>query len=158
MSEVSQVDAWVIAWGDKLVKFAALYTHDPDLAQDIAQETFIELYRLTLRQPDLDIHPGWLYRVARNKIRDYARRKMLSGKAASVSEGSAVSDGWTVRVLVQDALVRLSRMDQECLWLFYYLDLPVDEISSLLRIPPASVRGRLYRARRRFKAIWGDDQ
>ena len=158
MSDVSKVDAWVKAWGDKLVKFAALYTNDSDLAQDIAQETFIELYRLALRQSALDIHPGWLYRVARNKIRDYARRKMLSGKAVAIPEGAAASDGWTIRVLVQDALVRLPRVDQECLWLFYYLDLPIDEISILLGIPPASVRGRLYRARRRFKAIWGDNQ
>ncbi|MCL4351235.1 MAG: sigma-70 region 4 domain-containing protein, partial [Firmicutes bacterium] len=79
-----------------------------------------------------------------------------SGHAVGLSEGTAASDDWTIRVLVQDALVRLPRIDQECLWLFYYLDLPVDEISILLGIPPASVRGRLYRARRRFKAIWGD--
>ncbi|PSR24878.1 MAG: hypothetical protein C7B46_20870 [Sulfobacillus benefaciens] len=158
MADVSKVDLWVKAWGDKLVKFAALYTNDSHLAQDIAQETFIELYRLALQRPTLDIHPGWLYRVARNKIRDYARRKMLSGNAVEPGEGTAVSQDWTIRVLVQDTLVRLSRSDQECLWLFYYLDLPVDEISIVLGIPPASVRGRLYRARRRFKAIWGDDQ
>lgn len=158
MADVSKVDLWVNAWGDKLVKFAALYTNDLHLAQDIAQETFIELHRLTLQRPTLDIHPGWLYRVARNKIRDYARRKMLSGNAVEPSAGTAVSEDWTIRVLVQDALVRLPRIDQECLWLFYYLDLPVDEISILLGIPSASVRGRLYRARRRFKAIWGDDQ
>ena len=117
--------------------------------------------KLGLTQEQLagdELTKSYVSQVARNKIRDYARRKMLSGKAAVLSEGAATSDDWTIRVLVQDALIRLPQIDQECLWLFYYLDLPVDEISILLGIPSASVRGRLYRARRRFKAIWGDHQ
>lgn len=156
MARNDSTDEWVERYADKLVRFAAIYTHDAALAPDIAQETFLELYRLEQRKGLRDLHPGWLYRVAQNKVRDYARRGMLSGRAMPPATGGA-SEEWETRVLVQDAMQHLSAIDQECLWLFYYLDLPIADIARLLGKEEKSVRGRLFRARRRFARVWGED-
>ena len=53
-----------------LLRYLVRLTGDPDLAADVAQETFI---RLVERHPDDRQLRGWLFRVATNLVRDTSR-------------------------------------------------------------------------------------
>lgn len=55
---------------DVLYRYLVRLTGDPDLAADVAQETFI---RLVERHPDDRQLRGWLFRVATNLVRDTSR-------------------------------------------------------------------------------------
>jgi RNA polymerase sigma factor (sigma-70 family) len=55
---------------DILLRYLVRLTGDPDLAADVAQETFI---RLVERHPDERQLRGWLFRVATNLVRDTSR-------------------------------------------------------------------------------------
>lgn len=55
---------------DVLLRYLVRLTGDPDLAADVAQETFI---RLVERHPDDRQLRGWLFRVATNLVRDTSR-------------------------------------------------------------------------------------
>lgn len=152
------IEGWVERFGDKLVQYATIYTGDADLAQDIAQDTFLALYRASRQHPEAVFHPGWLFRVAHNLIRSYGRRGLLRSyhDPGALSQVPDPHDSYH-RILVHDTFRRLPPRDQECLAMFYYFDCTVEEMSQMLSIAPASVRGRLFRARRRFEAIWRDD-
>jgi RNA polymerase sigma factor (sigma-70 family) len=54
-----------------LERYLARLTGDPDLAEDVAQETFFRLLQQTPRP--VAVRP-WLFRVATNLVRDGARR------------------------------------------------------------------------------------
>jgi RNA polymerase sigma factor (sigma-70 family) len=55
---------------DQLRRYLARFTGDPDLAADIAQETFVRF----LQRPPHDVSAApWLFRVATNLARDAAR-------------------------------------------------------------------------------------
>lgn len=53
-----------------LFRYLVRLTGDPDLAADVAQESFI---RLVERHPDERQIRGWLFRVATNLVRDASR-------------------------------------------------------------------------------------
>jgi RNA polymerase sigma factor (sigma-70 family) len=53
-----------------LFRYLVRLTGDPDLAADVAQETFV---RLVDRKPDNNGIRAWLYRVATNIVRDESR-------------------------------------------------------------------------------------
>lgn len=154
-AEEAWLKQWVDEWGKKLLGFAYLYTHDHALAQDVVQETFFKLFRWHHRYPHRMVTPGWLYRVLVREIVSVQRRPSLS--LTSLDDGdiaSPQSQEPLTQLAVQTALLRLPLRDQECLWLFYYLDWPVAKIADTLGLSPDTVRGRLFRARQRFKKIW----
>ncbi|MDA8346574.1 MAG: sigma factor [Thermaerobacter sp.] len=56
----SWVEAWVNSHGDRITQFAYTYTHDWEAAQDIAQETFLRLYRSRTDLQRTTRQDGWL--------------------------------------------------------------------------------------------------
>ncbi len=148
---------WVERWGDRLVGFAWTYLHDAELAQDVAQETFLRLVKDRRRMARREVHPGWLFAVARRICLDHLRRP-----AARTLPGAEVADPHSAKAFlavdVESVLRQLKPADRECLWLFYYGGLSVAEIAQLLGIPPDRAKARLYRARQRFGAEWRADE
>ena len=55
------------------------------------------------------------------------------------------------RVDLARALERLSATDRQALFLYFYLDLPVDEVGVALGISAAAAKGRIYRACHRLR-------
>ena len=55
------------------------------------------------------------------------------------------------RVDLARALERLSSADRQALFLYFYLDLPVDEVGVALGISAAAAKGRIYRACHRLR-------
>jgi RNA polymerase sigma factor (sigma-70 family) len=150
---------WVEQWGDRMVQFAYTYVMDRDAAQDIAQETFLRLFLWHRRFPDRVVTPAWLYTVAANRARDVLRerrREALTDRELASPDPADAPDS-TTRIAVRAALDRLPLLDRQCLWLFYYADWPVPEIAVATRLSQAAVKQRLYRARKRFARIWGDE-
>lgn len=154
------VNGWVNEWGDKVIQFAYVYVRDRGQAQDIAQESFLKLYQWRLAHPHGTVSVGWLFKVTRNLAIDAGRRhgKELSIEKWARELGDNAED-LAVRVTVQDVLERLPLRDRQVLWLFYYGDRSIAEISRDLSISPNGVRLRLFRARQRFSQQWkrGED-
>ncbi len=50
-------------------------TRDPDLAEDIVQDAFLELYRAAQRGELPDNELAWLHRVASNRVIDWSRKR-----------------------------------------------------------------------------------
>lgn len=54
---------------------------DPDLAQDLTQETFIKAFaKLASYRPELPFSP-WILKIANNKALDYLRKKQSETRA-----------------------------------------------------------------------------
>lgn len=154
----SWVEAWVNSHGDRITQFAYTYTHDWGAAQDIAQETFLRLYRSRTHLQRTTFSPRWLYRVAHRLCIDWNRRRHgehLLRDPADV--GTSSQRDRPDRLAVQELLDRLPPRDRECLWLLYYEDMSIAEIARRMRMNPAAVRTRLRRARNRFRTMWKED-
>ena len=132
---------------DRFVKFQVRNRQD---AEDIVQETCTAAYEKqdTLRDPAL--FQAWILQIARNKCLDYyrkqARRMELPIEALEERVTDAGLSGRTERMAVRDTLSRLGSTEAQILYLYYFRDLPQDEIARMLAIPLGTVKSRLHYA------------
>ncbi|MBY0689582.1 RNA polymerase sigma factor [Microbacterium marinilacus] len=98
----------------------------------------------------------WLYGVVRNLVgAEYRRRKRQHELTARAGDHLEQPDPETedaardVRALV----ARLPAQHREVLRMAYWEDLSAQEIGEVLGLSPATVRVRLYRARRALKSL-----
>ena len=136
--------------------------HDPSLAEEVAQDVFLELYghMASLASEDHVMH--WLRRVTVHRSIDQARRRLRRPQdyaAASfaepgVAEPAAVSqhaDPWLAERLRQ-MIEALPIMPRTVIVLRYQEDLMPEEIAAVLAMPVATVKSHLQRALKVLRA------
>jgi len=131
--------------------------------QDAVAEVFLTVWRRLDDVPAGEAARPWLYATARrvmaNQARAQARRTRLNEKLTTVSsndEGGAQQSEDPVAALVHDVLCRLTPRDREVLLLAEWEGLSPAEIAKVLRCPAVTARGRLHRARRRFREVFDE--
>jgi RNA polymerase sigma-70 factor, ECF subfamily len=131
-------------------RLAASLIGDRTLAQDAAQDACVIVHRKIRTLRSAGAFDAWMYRiVARESSR--IRRRHASVDAPSYDQG--FSSDSTEAMDVWRALAALSPQLREVTVLFYFDDLPTDEIADILRIPHATVRTRLLRAREHLRPL-----
>lgn len=155
-------DALFQRWYPPLVRYLYGLTGDADLADDLAQESFVRLLRQTMPEDEAKL---WLFTVATNLVRDGARqttRRQRLLTLVPVWGGDApLPDEELERAeraqRVRAALGRLSTRDQQILLMrqegFRYA-----EIARATGVAPGSVGTLLARALRRFAEVYREEE
>lgn len=142
----------------RIVRVALGMLRDPDLAEDVAQETFVRAFRFYKSfRNDAGIFT-WLYRIALNLCLDLQRkRKKFGDPVDEIDEGVEPPDPSpnperTLEVqelarLAEAALTTLSPNHRAILILREVEGLSYEEIARVLRIPRGTVMSRLFHAR-----------
>ena len=131
--------------------------------QDAVAEVFLTAWRRLDDVPEGDAARAWLYATARrviaNQLRAGRRRAALVERAAwqpaPPAETPAIE---REQALVHEALRRLPAADREVLLLAEWEDLSAAQIADVLGCLAVTARGRLHRARRRFRAAFEELQ
>ncbi len=146
-----------------LFRYCQRLTADPDLADDIAQETFLRLLDRKPRGGDAGLR-AWTFRVATNLIRDGARQqanrgRLLAGKAPPEPHPSPeVGVEREEKILqVRRVLDTLNPRDREIL-LLREEGLSYREIAEIIQVAPGSVGTLLARALGRFKIAFHEER
>lgn len=141
-----------------LFRYLQRLTGDADVADDIAQESFVRLLKQNL--PEAEVRP-WLFTVAMNLVRDHARKverrsrllttaPMLVSTPALPDEAVERSENvGSVRVILD----QLSLRDQQLL-LMREEGFKYEEIARVVGVAPASVGTLIARALRRFAELY----
>jgi len=79
-------DFLVEKYKDIVYAVAYRFAHDPDLALDLAQDSFIRAYRGIRSFKGRSSFSTWLYRVAMNTCIDYTRKRSRSVDSQTVPE------------------------------------------------------------------------
>jgi RNA polymerase sigma-70 factor (ECF subfamily) len=129
---------------------------DSELAQDAAQETFIEAFRALANLKDAQKFRAWLYGILRHrclKVRDAAGPPMLPFDETCEAALGCVDATALEPVPVLDLLQQLSNEDRELLAARYLQQLSYGEIAVTLRLTAGAVRVRCFRARERLRQL-----
>jgi RNA polymerase sigma-70 factor (ECF subfamily) len=89
-------ESWVDRHGDSLFRFAVLRVHDPEVASDLVQETFLGALRARDSFSGRSSVRTWLVAILRHKIADrlraLGREQRFGGGEASEGEGEREFD------------------------------------------------------------------
>lgn len=142
---------------DLVFRVAYTYLRDAADADDVAQDVFFKL--LKRAEPfDGDEHQrNWLLRVTVNECKSLFRRpwRRMEDIASYIDMLPAASPE------SRDLLVEVMRLPEKYrvpLVLFYYAELPTQQIAELLRVAPATVRTRLSRGRDRLRDLLEEEE
>lgn len=154
MGRFESFDEFYQATYSRLVGQLYLVTGSLTQAEEIVQEAFVRALARWSRIRQYDLPEAWVRRVALNLAANELRRaRSRLGALARLrpkAEDPPMSEDAAALV---DALRRLSATHRQALLLHYALDLPVSEVAQQLRLTPATVRGRLSRARARLRRL-----
>lgn len=70
-----KAEAWVDEYGDMLFRFASYLLKNQDLAEEIAQETFLAALKSKDAYKGQSFEKTWLFSIPKHKIVDHVRRK-----------------------------------------------------------------------------------
>ena len=132
----------------------ALCGGDAALADDIAQDALVRAYVASGSFLGLSKFSTWLFRIAYNCYIDQCRKakpeKAPVENALNLPAEDASDASFRYQQLYQ-ALERLSDKEKAAISLFYFDDLSIKEIASILGIPQGTVKYHLSMGRTHLK-------
>lgn len=170
----------VARYHDELFHYLVRFLGDRAGAEDVFQETFLQVH-LSVESFDTDRRfKPWLFTIASNKARDALRRNkrrqvtLLSepvhgsgghgDSQATVQIVDLMADGQPqplesvsneeVRQAVQEVIHSLPDHLREILLLAYFQQFPYKQIADMLEIPLGTVKSRLHTAVATFARAW----
>lgn len=153
-------DALFATYSSDIVAYCSWRADSESDAQDVVSEVFLTAWRRLDELPEGDAARVWLYATARrvlaNQRRSNRRRIALYQRLAVDAAGAPGEPSPPDReeALVHEALRRLGSRDREVLLLAEWEGLQPAEIAVVLGCLAITARGRLHRARRRFRTVF----
>ena len=151
-------DALFTSYSSDIVAYCTWRAASASDAQDAVAEVFLTAWRRLDELPEGDAARVWLYATARRVIANQRRasrrrsalQERLAQDAASVPQESADRE----QTVVREALRRLGPGDREILLLAEWEGLSPAQIAGVMGCLTVTARGRLHRARRRFRTVF----
>lgn len=138
----------------ELLKYCMGACRDQELAEDLAQETFLK----ALQSADTfeDLGPSqkraWLYRTMKNLLCDRYRRAVLENQYLQQSpEETTYMEPGIQQTENEMILQKLTPEDRMLFTLRYMEGYNASEISQMLGIPTGTIRAKLSRCRKLLK-------
>ena len=144
----------------RLYNFVRSMVRNPELAEDITQESFVKAYFSLSKLQNPKSFKSWLFRIANNNTLDYLRKKRLAAVDTDESvresyvdgrspEKGALEDERTMHI--RTALMKLKEDQRSILVMCDLQGLSYAEIAEALKIPFGTVQSRIFYARKKLK-------
>jgi RNA polymerase sigma-70 factor (ECF subfamily) len=157
----SAFDAVVQRYQARIARYLLHLVHDPELALDLTQDTFVEAFRgIHKLRSDLALG-AWLYRIATHQaFRAHRRSRRISWQSLANIEDSchatvdAPDNAVMDREAVQMALAQLPRDRVAALLLHIKEGFSYQEVAAIMGTTPEAARKRIARAKDQFRTIY----
>lgn len=136
---------------ESLQQLARALVRDPHAADDLVQDTYLQVLSKGGRLPDA-LRVGWLRGVLRNKNRERrradarrVRREEHAKEPGHAPDPIETAAGIEQQRVLVEALARVPEPFRSALWMRYFAGRGPTEIARTLNVPAATVRSRLHR-------------
>jgi len=165
--QAGDFDALVHRYQNELYRYLVRYLGDSALAEDVFQNTFLQVHlKKSLYEDGRPVRP-WLYAIATHQAVDALRKvgrhptvSLDQRVASNENEAGSLVDlmvgddsgplaelqGQERAAWVRESVARLPETLRETLILAYHQDLKYREIADILKIPVGTVKSRLHAA------------
>jgi RNA polymerase sigma factor (sigma-70 family) len=129
------------------------------LAEDAAQEAFVEAYLNLSKLQKPQAFSGWLKKIVFKQCDRLSRGKRLNTiyltqteeLVSLTSSPSKIAEEREFKKQIQQVLQSLSEKDRQIITLFYFADQSHKKIASFLELPVSTIKNRLYSSRQKLK-------
>jgi RNA polymerase sigma-70 factor (ECF subfamily) len=160
-------------WNKPIINFLYKSIGDQETAEDLAQEIFINVWKTKNYNPRAPFY-SWLYRIAKNKLIDYYRKKKpvivsIDDKPEIIDASAPFQLNIVEKLIFQEeqkmlknALNELSEDQKTILILSKYQKLAYEDIAKIMDCSSDTVKVRVFRAVKsfvkKFKELYGNEQ
>ncbi len=125
---------------------------DHALADDLAQETFLEAWRKIAQFKGEGSFGGWLYRIAYTRFLMTARKRKLE-PLENAEEQMDVGTDSDIKLDLERAMAKLAAPERAALTLCGALGYSHTEAAAILDMPLGTVKSHALRGRERLRAL-----
>ncbi len=160
----SAFDVLVLKYQQKVINLVMRYVHDPHIAMDISQESFIKAYRGLKNFRGDSAFYTWLYRISINTAKNHlvSRSRRMPDDDIDAQEAEQYEGGGKLRDMstpenemmtqeihstITTAIEALPDDLRIAITLRELEGLSYEEISEVMECPIGTVRSRIFRAR-----------
>ncbi|HEX2786850.1 MAG TPA: sigma-70 family RNA polymerase sigma factor [Ignavibacteria bacterium] len=167
--DVQAFNEIVLRYKDKLVNFLFRYTGSRDESEDLAQDTFLKLYRSKHLYREIAKFSTWFYTIAINIAKTNLRKKSRYNSisisdfdpendkdfdlTADVQLPDEAANAATENEFIQKAINQLSDKFKEVIIMRDVEDLEYEEIAKITGLPLGTVKSRINRGREKLKEM-----
>jgi RNA polymerase sigma-70 factor (ECF subfamily) len=152
-------DALFRQWYEPVVRSANRVLHEPQVAEELAQDVFLELWRRREQLPDGSSLPGYLMQAARNRALNHLRHLQVQKKSQvyveALSEPAEHADADAqaneLEQAIGGAIADLPPRTREVFLMSRERNLKYSEIAELLGISVKAVEANMSRALRQLR-------
>jgi RNA polymerase sigma-70 factor (ECF subfamily) len=142
----------------KVYRFVLRMVANSATAEDIVSDVFLDLWRHAASFEGRAPLSTWILAIARNKavskMRGRIDQPLNDGMAEAIPDraftAEEIVDESQRSAILRQCLAQLSPAHREILDLVYYHEKPVEEVATIVGAPAATVKTRMFYARRRL--------
>jgi len=132
---------------------------DWDLAEQLAQEAYLRLWRRWRLLADPQAAPSYLQRIVVNLSRETIRRRIIERRALkvrSMERPPATGPDLAAHLELRRAIAALPARKRECIVMRYLLGLSEAETASLLEVSVGTIKSQTHKGLRQLRALLDD--
>ncbi|RXH18301.1 sigma-70 family RNA polymerase sigma factor [Bradyrhizobium guangzhouense] len=149
---------------ERVLRFIKRLARDPAVVDDLVNQVFLDVWRSANRFENRARVATWLFSIARFKAISSWRERThedidqddAPGIVYAPDTPDAALDHKETNGILRACIDKLSPAHREIIDMYYYREKPVAEVSGLIGIPEATVKSRLFYARKRLARILMD--
>lgn len=160
LGKIEKIDFLIAKYKNNVYSFIQKRVGDPEICEDLAQETFLAAYQSLKSFKMESKFSTWLYGIALNKIRNHFSKS----NGYSFLTTSAIDHMVSEKELPLEYLEKKTEIDclikiiyglkpdlKEVFFLVIFDDLSYEETADIIGIPVGTVKSRMFSARRVIK-------
>ena len=156
-------DTFVRKYYDDILKYCGYHCSDAEYAEDLTQETFANFFAKLSDYRHKGKTKNYLYTIAGNLCKNYYKQqKPVSIDEEQLSEMESASgnpeEKVTDKIMLEWALEQLPEEFRQVIDLYYFQEMKLTEIASVLGIGLPLVKYRLKQARNRLQVLLGKEE
>ena len=162
--ETSAFSTLVDQYKDLVFSLALRMMKNREEAEEVAQDTFIKIYKSLSKFKGDSKFSTWVYRVAYNTCLDRMKRNKRQQQTVTIDEYTehqvkSLDNAYDQlekkerEQAIQNCLNLLPSEDSFLISLFYYEEQSLEEISKVIGLKPNNVKVKLFRARKKLATI-----
>ena len=142
----------------RVFRFALSITKDQSLAEEVASDVFLDVWRRASSFKGRSQVSTWLLAIARNKallsMRRHEHQRLNEELADTIDDTTespeAAMQRRQTRTILADCILQLPAIHREIIDLVYYHQKSIAEAAEILEVPKNTVKTRMFYARKRI--------